>query len=42
MFSNGSAMIAMTMASMSIAVVSLGMTMAAKKKAVSAKPEDEE
>jgi hypothetical protein len=42
MFSNGSATIAMTMASMSIAVVALGMTMAAKKKAVSAKPEDEE
>jgi hypothetical protein len=42
MFGSGSATIAMTMASMCIAVASLGITVAAKKKAASGKSEDEE
>jgi hypothetical protein len=41
MFGSGSATIAMTMASMCIAVASLGITVAAKKKAASGKSEDE-
>jgi hypothetical protein len=41
-FGDGSVTIAMTMASMGVAVAALGITLAAKKKAASAKSEGEE